>query len=37
MFHTAEPKHILEGKITDVYFDRTLRILKAKGINPVVK
>jgi nicotinate phosphoribosyltransferase len=23
--------------ITDVYFERTLRILKAKGINPVVK
>ncbi len=37
MFHTAEPNHILEGKITDVYFDRTIRILKAKGINPVVK
>jgi nicotinate phosphoribosyltransferase len=37
MFHTAEPKDILEGKITDVYFERSLKILKAKKINPVVK
>lgn len=37
MFHTSDPKDILDGKITDVYFERTLRILKAKGINPVVK
>jgi nicotinate phosphoribosyltransferase len=37
MFHTADPEDILSGKITDVYFDRTLRILKAKGINPIVK
>lgn len=37
MFHTADPKDILNGKITDVYFERTLRILKARGINPVVK
>ena len=37
MFHTAEPKDILDGKITDVYFERTLKILKAKGINPTVK
>lgn len=37
MFHTADPKDIIEGKITDVYFERTLKILKAKGINPVVK
>ncbi len=37
MFHTAEPKDILDGKITDVYFERTLKILKAKKINPVVK
>jgi nicotinate phosphoribosyltransferase len=37
MFHTADPKDILEGRITDVYFDRTLRILKARGLNPVVK
>ena len=37
MFHTANPNDIIEGKITDVYFERTLKVLKAKGINPVVK
>ncbi len=37
MFFTADPKDILEGKVTDVYFERTLKILKAKNINPVVK
>ncbi len=37
MFHTADPEDIIEGKITDVYFERTLRILRAKGINPVVR
>mgnify|MGYP001627333258 CR=1 FL=1 len=37
MFHTASNDDILEGRITDVYFERTLRILKAKGISPVVK
>lgn len=37
MFFTADPKDILDGKITDVYFERALRILKAKGIDPVVK
>ncbi|WP_333654022.1 nicotinate phosphoribosyltransferase [Dissulfurispira sp.] len=37
MFHTADPEDVLSGKITDVYFERTLRILKAKGINPIVK
>lgn len=37
MFHTADPKDVLKGKITDVYFERTLRILKARKINPVVK
>jgi nicotinate phosphoribosyltransferase len=37
MFHTADPKDIIKGKITDVYFERTLTILKAKKINPVVK
>ena len=37
MFHTAEPKDVLDGKITDVYFERTLKILKSRRINPVVK
>jgi nicotinate phosphoribosyltransferase len=37
MFHTADPQDIIKGRITDVYFDRTLKILKEKGINPLVK
>ena len=37
MFHTADPKDVIYGRITDVYFERTLKILKAKKINPVVK
>lgn len=37
MFHVADPKDIIDGKITDVYFERTLKILKAKKINPVVR
>lgn len=37
MFHTADPKDILDGKITDVYFERTLRILKTKGVDNRVK
>jgi nicotinate phosphoribosyltransferase len=37
MFNTADPEDILEGRITDVYFERTLSILKKKDINPLVK
>jgi nicotinate phosphoribosyltransferase len=37
MFFTADPKDIIDGKVTDVYFERALKILRAKGINPVVK
>jgi len=37
MFHVAEEKEILEGKTTDVYFERTLKILKTKKINCRVK
>ena len=37
MFHIAEEKEILDGKITDVYFKRTLEILKEKNINCRVK
>lgn len=37
MFHTADPEDVLKGKITDVYFDRTMKILQAKKINPDVK
>jgi nicotinate phosphoribosyltransferase len=37
MFFTADPKDVIDGKITDVYFERALKVLKAKGIDPVVK
>lgn len=37
MFHIAGEKEIKEGKVTDVYFQRTLEILEKKGINPWVK
>ncbi len=37
MFHTAKPEDVINGLITDVYFERTLTILKSKGINPTVK
>ncbi|MGB9936091.1 MAG: nicotinate phosphoribosyltransferase [Methanobacterium sp.] len=37
MFHVAEEKDILNGNITDVYFNRTLKILKEKDINCKVK
>jgi nicotinate phosphoribosyltransferase len=37
MFLTADPDDILGGKITDVYFERALKILKARNINPIVK
>src|SRR3990172_7712081 len=36
-FHIADPKEIKEGKITDVYFERTLTILKSKGIDKRVR
>jgi nicotinate phosphoribosyltransferase len=37
MFHTAKPEDVRAGKVTDVYFDRTLRILKAKGMSASVR
>jgi nicotinate phosphoribosyltransferase len=37
MFHTAKPEEVLEGRVTDVYFERTLKILKGKGVNPLVR
>ena len=36
MFHIAKEEEILEGKTTDVYFERALKILKEKKINPYV-
>lgn len=37
MFHIAKEREIKEGEVTDVYFQRTLQILKNKNINPKVK
>lgn len=37
MFHIADIEDIISGKITDVYFERALRIMKARNLNPVVK
>jgi len=37
MFHTASEEEIRNGKVTDVYFDRALEILKAKKIDKRVK
>lgn len=37
MFHIAGSQDIIKGKVTDIYFERTLKILKEKGINPSVK
>ena len=37
MFHTANPKEIRQGKLTDIYFVRTMEVLKAKKIDKWVK
>ncbi len=37
MFHIASEDDIRGGKVTDVYFDRTLEILRAKGIDKRVR
>lgn len=37
MFHTAAPEDIKSGRVTDVYFARTLEILKAKGVDKNVR
>src|SRR4030042_1998789 len=34
MFQIAKDEEIKAGKVTDIYFARTVEILKAKGINP---
>jgi nicotinate phosphoribosyltransferase len=36
VFHLADPYDIKAGKITDVYFERTVRVLKAKHIDKKV-
>ena len=37
MFHIADADEIRQGKITDVYFIRTLEVLKARGIDKRVR
>ncbi|MBI5493201.1 MAG: nicotinate phosphoribosyltransferase [Deltaproteobacteria bacterium] len=37
MFHIADPRDIKNGRVTDVYFSRTLEILKAKGVDKRVR
>ncbi|HHL40026.1 MAG TPA: nicotinate phosphoribosyltransferase [Deltaproteobacteria bacterium] len=37
MFHTADWEEIKAGRVTDVYFARTLEILEAKGIDKEVR
>ena len=37
MFHTATPDQIKKGLVTDVYFERTEQILKAKKCKKIVK
>jgi nicotinate phosphoribosyltransferase len=37
MFHIASIEEIKRGKVTDVYFERTLKVLRAKGIEKRVK
>lgn len=37
MFHISDPRDIKNGRVTDVYFARTLEILKARGISKRVR
>ena len=37
MFHTANPREIIKGKLTDIYFVRTMEVLKAMKIDKWVK
>ena len=37
MLHTADSKQIRDGLVTDVYFERTEKVLKAKGIDREVR
>jgi nicotinate phosphoribosyltransferase len=33
LFHTATDEEIKKGETMDVYFDRTLNVLKAEGLD----
>lgn len=37
MFHISDPEAIRSGRVTDVYFARTLDILKARGVDKRVR
>lgn len=37
MFHISDPDAIRNGRVTDVYFARTLEILKARGVDKRVR
>lgn len=37
MFNIANPEDIKAGKVTDIYFERAINVLRAKGINKYVK
>ena len=37
MLHTASNEDIMEGRVTDVYFERTEQVLRAKGLNRDVR
>ncbi|MFN3133961.1 MAG: nicotinate phosphoribosyltransferase [Candidatus Kryptonium sp.] len=37
MFNIASPEDIKAGKVTDIYFERAINVLKAKGVNKYVK
>ena len=36
IFHVASGADIVAGRTTDVYFERTLKILRARGVDPLV-
>lgn len=36
-FQVASVEEVLSGRVTDVYFERSLEILKARKLNPLVK
>jgi nicotinate phosphoribosyltransferase len=37
LFHTADPEDVKAGRITDVYFTRTMQVIKARGADKRVR
>lgn len=37
MFHISDPEDIRNGRVTDIYFARTLEVLKARGVDKRVR